>query len=266
MIPFSDVDVRHQSTPIVNVLLIGINSLVFLYELQVGGFGVLRGATGLDINVFFLKWGFIPQELTSGQPYTRLALGFDSLDIASPVPTVGTIFSSMFIHGGLMHFAGNVMFLWVFGNNIEDRLGHLKYLLFYLLTGVIATLSHLAIDPHSQTPLVGASGAISGVMGAYLLMYPYNHIKALVIFFFITVVQLQAVYFLGFWFLLQVLNALGTLGISEQVNVAFLAHVGGFLSGVVVMGAHKLLTGEPLWPSRRRPPWDYWRRTGRSPF
>lgn len=266
MIPYSDADVRHQSTPVVNALLIGINSLVFLYELQLGGLGLLRGATGLDVTVFFLKWGFIPQELTSGQPFTRLATGFAALDIESPVPTVATIFSSMFIHGGLMHFAGNMMFLWVFGNNIEDRLGHVKYLLFYLLTGVIATLSQLAIDPHSQTPLVGASGAISGVLGAYLLMYPYNHIKALVIFFFITVVQLQAVYFLGFWFLLQVLNALGTLGLSDQVNVAFFAHIGGFLSGIVIMGAYKLLTGQPLWPSRRRPPWDYWRRTGRGPF
>ena len=118
----------------------------------------------------------------------------------------------MFIHGGLLHFAGNMMFLWVFGDNIEDRLGHVKYLFFYLLAGVAAALSQLAVDPHSAAPMVGASGAVSGVMGAYLLLYPYNRVKALVVFYFITVVQLPAMYFLGFWFLLQVINGLGALG------------------------------------------------------
>ncbi len=163
----------------------------------------------------------------------------------------------MFIHGGLLHFAGNMMFLWVFGDNIEDRLGHVKYLLFYLLAGVAATLSQLGVDPHSQVPLVGASGAISGVMGAYLLLYPYNRVKALVVFFFITVVQLPAMYFLGFWFLLQVINGLGALGLSAQVNVAFFAHIGGFLAGGVLAAGYLVLTGQRVWPPQRPRP-DYW--------
>ena len=264
MIPFSDADVQRRSFPIVNVVLIGLSTMVFLYELEVSGLGLLGGGGNLDTTTFFFKWGFIPDELTRGESFTLLATGaFTSVDIESPVPTWATIFTSMFIHGGLLHFASNMMFLWVFGDNIEGHLGHFKYLLFYLLTGAVATMSHLAIDPHSQTPLVGASGAISGVMGAYLLLYPYNRIKALIVFYFITAVQLPAMYMLGFWFLLQLVNALGSLGLSSQVNVAFFAHIGGFVTGAAIIAASKLLTGQPIWPSRRPPPWDYWYRTGR---
>ena len=267
MIPYSDADVQRRSFPIVNVLLIGLSTLVFLYELRLGGLGLLWGGGGdADILRFFFKWGFIPDELSSGESFKRLGVGFSTLDIESSVPTWATIFSSMFIHGGLFHFAGNMMFLWVFGDNIEDRLGHLKYLAFYLLTGVVATLSHLAIDPHSQAPLVGASGAIAGVMGAYLLLYPYNRIRALVIFFIITVIEIQALIFLGIWFFLQILNSIGALGLAAGVNVAFMAHVGGFLCGAVIIGGYKLLTGQSIWPSRHgRQPWDYWYRTRRGP-
>ena len=264
MIPFSDADAQRRSFPIVNVVLIGLSTLVFLYELRLGGLGLLWGGGGdVDVTRFFFKWGFIPEELSSGQSFPTL---FVPGDIKSSVPTWVTIFSSMFIHGGLFHFAGNMMFLWVFGDNIEDQLGHLKYLGFYLLTGVVATLSHLAIDPHSLSPLVGASGAIAGVMGAYLLLYPYNRIRALVIFFFITVIEIQALIFLGIWFFLQILNSIGALGLAAGVNVAFMAHVGGFLCGAVIIGGYKLLTRQPLWPSRqRRNPWDYWYRTRRGP-
>lgn len=266
MIPFADSDVHHRSLPIVNMALIGINALVFLYALQLGGGGYLWGGNDPDTFVFFLKWGFIPEELSSGQAFTRLGLGFTSVDIESPLPTWATIFSSMFIHGGLFHFAGNMAFLWVFGDNIEDRLGHLKYLVFYLASGVAATLSHFAIDSSSQTPLVGASGAIAGVMGAYLLLYPFNRIKALVIFYFITVVELQALIFLGIWFFLQVINSLGTLGLSSGVNVAFMAHVGGFIAGILLIAGFKLFTGEAIIPSRRRRnPRDYWYQSGRGP-
>ena len=257
MFPFADADVRQRSFPIVNVTLIALSALVFLYELALSGGSVLGGGGNLDISAFFFKFGFIPDELSRGRDFEVLQTRFGSLDIASPLPTWTTIFSSMFIHGGLLHFAGNMMFLWVFGDNIEDRLGHVKYLLFYLLAGVAATLSQLAVDPHSQVPLVGASGAISGVMGAYLLLYPYNRVKALVVFYLITVVQLPAMYFLGFWFLLQVINGLGVLSLSAQVNVAFFAHIGGFLAGGVLAAGYLVLTGQRVWPTRRSPP-DYW--------
>ena len=210
--------------------------------------------------------GFIPEELSSGRSFTRLGLGFTSVDIESLLPTWATIFSSMFIHGGLFHFAGNMAFLWVFGDNIENRLGHVKYLVFYLVAGVAATLSHFVIDPNSQAPLVGASGAIAGVMGAYLLLYPFNRIRAIVIFFFITVVELQALVFLGIWFFLQIINSLGFLGLSAGANVAFMAHVGGFIAGIVMIAGFKLLIREPIIPTRRRRnPWDYWYQSGRGP-
>jgi membrane associated rhomboid family serine protease len=261
LIPISDAELRHRTFPVVNVALIGLNALVFLYELQLGGLDFLFGGGGVGITAFFHQWGFIPEELTSGEAYTVLSSRFGAVDIGTPAPTWATMFSAMFIHGGLMHFLGNMAFLWVFGDNIEDRLGHGQYLVFYLLTGAAATLSHWLIDPHSQTPLVGASGAISGVMGAYLLLYPYNRIKVLVMFIFITVVQLPAMYLLGAWFLLQLLNGLGSLGLSDQVSVAFFAHVGGFLAGAAVIAAYKAATGQPIWPSRQPPggPPRYWR-------
>ena len=294
MIPFSDADVQRRAFPVVNVTLIAINALVFLYELSLGGGGLLwGGGGGLDITVFFLKWGFIPDELSRGVSCTHLVLGGDPcprlpleflaspesnlkaveftnglvlVNIHSMIPTWATIFSSMFIHGGLVHFAGNMMFLWVFGDNIESRLGHVKYLLFYVGTGAVATLSHFAVDPNSQAPLVGASGAIAGIMGAYLLLYPFNRIRALVIFFFITVIELQFLAFLGFFFLYQVINGLGLLGLAAGVNVAHMAHVGGFVAGVALIAAYKLVIREPVWPSRhRRNPWDYWHRAGRGP-
>ena len=294
MIPFADTDAQHRSRPIVNIVLIGINALVFLYALQLAGGGYLWGGSSPGAFVFFLKWGFIPEELSKNTACTHrivqsaascvevtnfvkergitdaadfvISRGFRLGNIESVVPTWATIFTSMFIHGGLFHFAGNMAFLWVFGDNIENRLGHLKYLLFYLVSGVAATLSHFAIDPDSQSPLVGASGAIAGVMGAYLLLYPFNHIRALVIFYFITVVELQALVFLGIWFFLQIVNSLGFLGLSAGVNVAFMAHVGGFIAGVVLIAGFKLVIREPIIPTRRRRnPWDYWYQSGRGP-
>ena len=266
MIPFSDADVQHRSFPVVNLALIVVSALAFLYAIALGGGAYLWGGGDLDVTALFYKWGFIPQDLISEKEFTAITDGIRRISIDSPLPTWATIFSSMFIHGGLFHFAGNMAFLWVFGDNIEDRLGHVRYLLFYLGTGVAATMSHWAIDPGSETPLVGASGAIAGVMGAYMVLYPFNRIRALVIFYFITVVELSALILLGIWFGLQVLNSLGALGLAAGVNVAFMAHVGGFVCGAALMLCYKLLIREPIWPTRRRRhPWDYWYRTGRGP-
>lgn len=247
MIPLSDVDARQRATPLVNYVLIGLNGLVFLYELTLGGLGFLFGGDSFRLTRFFLTWGFIPRELTDGTAY--LTFG----DIATPAPTWVTIFTSMFIHGGLLHLAGNLTFLWVFGGNIEGRLGHVKYLLFYLATGVAAALTHWLIQPASPVPLVGASGAIAGVMGAYLLFYPRNRINTVIIFFFITVVRLSATLLLGFWFLWQLLQALLSVGVSDQVSVAFWAHVGGFVAGAGIIATYKLFTGQPFRSSRPPP-------------
>jgi membrane associated rhomboid family serine protease len=265
LIPLSDADIRRRTSPVINILFIGLNTLVFLYEVLVGGLGIFGGGGNPGIVTFFHTWGFIPAELTQGEPFTQLRLGFNFFaDIETPVPTWATIFSSMFIHGGLLHFGGNMLFLWVFGHNLEDRIGHIMYLLFYLITGVAATLTHWVIDPQSQTPLVGASGAISGVLGGYMLLYPYNRIRVLVILFiFITALQVPAMYLLGFWFLLQLLEGFGSLGVSNQVSVAFFAHIGGFLAGLAIIAAYKILTGQGIWPRRRHFPSSggtkYWR-------
>ena len=243
-----------------------VSALVFLYQLGIGGLGVLGGGGDVDITLFFFKWGFIPEELTSGVEFTRIGQGFQTVSIDTPLPTWATIFTSMFIHGGLLHFAGNMTFLWVFGDNIENQLGHFKYLFFYLLTGVIATLSHFAVDPHSQAPLVGASGAIAGVMGAYVLTFPNNRIKAIVVFYLITVVEMRAVWLLGFWFGWQLFQSLRSVMIPDQVSVAFMAHVGGFVAGVLLMGGYKIVTGQQLWPRKTRPEqWEFWYRTRRPP-
>lgn len=259
MFPFSDADVRHNSFPVVNVVLIGLNVLVFLIELGIGGLGMLFGDGNQNLAAFFFKWGFIPLELTGGEAFAHPVF-----DVETPLPTSATLVSSMFIHAGLFHLAGNMMFLWVFGDNVEDRLGHVKYLIFYLVAGVVAALAHLVVDPNSQTPLVGASGAISGVMGAYMLLFPFNRIKTLIVMFFITAIEIPAVWLLGLWFAWQLVQGLLSLGISQSVNIAFFAHVGGFVAGVAIMAVFKLATGQPVLPRRvRRQPWDTWYRTRR---
>ena len=254
MFPFSDAGARRRGLAPVTVGLIGLNCLVFLYELQTGGLGVLTGGGSFDINVFFFQWGFIPSELSEGRDYQFLV---DGTNIASPVPTWATLLSCMFIHGGFLHLAGNMLFLWVFGTSMEHQLGPLRFLLLYLATGVAATLSHLAIDPQSQVPLIGASGAVSGVLGAYLLTFPYNRIRALILMILITVIELPAVWLLGLWFLWQLFQGLTSLGLSSTVSVAFFAHVGGFVAGALVMAAARLLLRRPVLP-RRTPAYRYW--------
>ena len=254
MFPFSDAGARHRGFAPVTAGLIGLNCLVFLYELQTGGLGVLAGGGSFDINVFFYKWGLIPSELSEGRDYRFL---FDGTDIASPVPNWATLFSCMFIHGGFLHLAGNMLFLWVFGNSMENHLGPLRFSLLYLATGMAATLSHLAIDPHSQVPLIGASGAVSGVLGAYFLTFPYNRIRALILMILITVVEMPAIWLLGAWFLWQLFQGLTSLGLSNTVSVAFFAHVGGFAAGALVIAAARLLLRRPILP-RRQPVWRYW--------
>ena len=254
MLPLSDADTHHRSFPVVNVSLIGLCSLVFLYELAISGFAVIGGGDSRALTIFFLTWGFIPVELTRGEALTGV--------FATPTPTWTTIFSSLFMHGGLMHFAGNMMFLWVFGDNIEDRMGHVKYLVFYLAAGVVATLSHWLIEPGSGVPLIGASGAIAGVLGAYLFTFPHNRVKVIVIFFLITVIQLRAMWLLAIWFGWQLIQGALSFGISDQVSVAFFAHIGGFVFGAGVIILYRLATRQPIWPPRYSlapPSSQFWR-------
>ena len=270
MIPISDQGTIRIRRPVVNIALIAISTLVFIYELSL---------SGIAEHEFFFTYGLIAAELSGGVEFVNLVetifgpIPLNSVDAAkvasggialgpgidSPIPTWGTVFTSMFVHGGIIHFAGNMLFLWVFGDNVEDRLGHVKYLLFYLGAGVAAAWTQVAVDMDSQVPMVGASGAIAGVLGAYLLLYPYNRITTLIFFFFITVIQLPALFVLGFWFVLQLFNGLGSLGPSAAGGgVAYMAHIGGFAAGVLFMAMYKvLLLREPIWP--RRPYGHHWR-------
>ena len=245
MLPISDADVIRQRKPTITVFLIAINALVFIYELMLGS---------VDHARFFYQWGLIPVELSSGTEYTLLFTGYlDPLDITSYVPTWGTVFTSMFIHGGWLHFLGNMLYLWVFGRSIEDRLGYFWYIVLYLSGGVAASLTQVAINSDSQTPMVGASGAIAGVLGAYVLTYPFSRIRTLITAYFITFVRLPAVMVLGFWFVMQLFSGMWSLGpVSQGGGVAYWAHIGGFVAGVIFVAAFKIVYHQPLFPRRPR--------------
>jgi rhomboid family protein len=199
VIPLSDASRRPRSFPVVTLLIIVVNALVFLREL-VGG------------DAFVAQWAAIPAAIVSGH---RLV----------------TIFTAMFLHGGWMHIIGNMVFLWAFGPEIEDAMGKERYLVFYLLGGVIAMVAQVAGDPSSTVPCIGASGAIAAVMGAFLVTYPRDRIKSvLIILIFVSIARIPAVLLIGFWFLIQLFHA-GMVANVQTGGVAYLAHVGGFVFG-----------------------------------
>jgi membrane associated rhomboid family serine protease len=205
MIPLRDTQPSH-SPPIVTATIIAINVLVFLYQVSLDSY------TG---NHFITVYGLIPDRL-------------DTPDLIT----------SMFLHGGWLHLIGNMWFLWIYGDNVEDVLGHGKFALFYLLCGLGAALVHVMFNPYSRIPTVGASGAIAGVMGAYLIKFPHSHILTLVpIFVFFTTVELPAVIILAYWFILQIFSGIGSIGFSNvsRGGVAWWAHAGGFVAGMVLI-------------------------------
>jgi membrane associated rhomboid family serine protease len=210
--------------PTVTVGLILVNALVFLYELSVN-------ARGLD--AVFYQWGIVPCSFTGTcQGRWRTPSGFLSMPLH---PNYFTLLSSMFLHGGWMHIIGNMWSLWIFGDNVEDRMGRVGFLCFYLLSGLAAGALHIAFNSLSRMPTVGASGAIAGVMGAYLLLFPQARVVTLVpIFIFLQTIELPAVAFLGFWFLTNLLSGIGSLAAHTQAGgVAWWAHIGGFLVGLL---------------------------------
>ncbi|MGA2434128.1 MAG: rhomboid family intramembrane serine protease [Bryobacteraceae bacterium] len=205
MIPLRDTQ-RSYSFPIVTVLLIAVNAAVFLYELSLDPF---------SRNHLIAVYGIVPGR-------------FHAV----------SLLTTMFLHSGWLHVIGNMWFLWIFGDNVEDRLGHANYLLFYLLCGVAAGLAHVASAPDSIVPAVGASGAIAGVMGAYLVKFPRSRVLTLVfLFVFVTTVELPAAFILVYWFIVQFFSGVGSVAYSHasQQGVAWFAHVGGFLAGIVLI-------------------------------
>ena len=219
MLPLRDLNPTRR-TPYVTWSLIALCSLVFLYELSLGP------GTGEDgLAALLTQWGAVPGRIT-----TALNRG----EVVSPA-TLGLV-SSQFLHGGWLHILGNMLYLWIFGNNIEDRLGPVLYLAFYLVAGVVAGLTQVVIDPWSQVPLVGASGAIAGVLGAYLVLYPGARVlSAVFLGYFVQLVAVPAVIVLGLWFVLQLLSGAASLGAptAAEGGIATFAHVGGFVMGVL---------------------------------
>jgi len=214
MIPLRD-SVRPRKYPYINLLLIFLNTAIFIYQM---------GLTEEELIQLYYRFGIIPENflLAGGAGWFPLL-------------------SSIFLHGGWLHLLGNMLYLWVFGDNVEDRLGHAGYLLFYLLAGAVGGMAHIAANPHSGVPTIGASGAVAGVLGAYFLLFPRARVLTLIpIGFFITTAQLPAVVFLFLWFFLQLFNAFLAGVTSATQTVAWWAHVGGFLLGFGVAAA-KLL-------------------------
>ncbi len=252
MIPLKDENPTKR-TPIVTMVLIAICVVVYFFVQQ--GAGELLAGEPADPGAnleFTLKNAAIPCEVVQGRPLTRGEIvdtftgsGNPAACQADPATPAGfggksvylAIITSMFLHGGLLHLAGNMLYLWVFGNNIEDTQGKVPYVLFYLLSGLAATVAHIAVQPDSTVPVVGASGAIAGVMGAYLVLFPRVPIKTVIIFFFILFRDVQARWLLGIWFVSQFF-------INPNAGVAWMAHVGGFLFGIL---------GGLVWRARRGP-------------
>jgi membrane associated rhomboid family serine protease len=251
--PVNDPEIHRSTRPWVVYALVAINALVFVYQLYLGA---------LEGVLFTYHVGLVPAELISGAgpgvERFRLPDGtVVSADLASPLPAWATVVTSMFAHGGVAHILGNMVFLWVFGDNVEDRFGHLRFLLFYLAAGVAAAVAQVGVDPASQVPMVGASGAIAGVLGAYLLLFPYSRVDTLVIVGIIFHLRIRAVWLIGGWAGLQAINGVGSLGISSAGSgVAYFAHLGGFVLGAGAVALWRLAHGQRPW--RRRPTRPRW--------
>lgn len=217
MIPLRDTE-RRTSKPVVVLLIMAANVIVFIHELTLGD----------SIEGFIFSWGLVPQKYFA---YASMGPGA-YFDRFTPILT------SMFVHGGFAHILFNMLFLYIFGDNVEDHMGKLKFLIFYLLCGTSAAYLQLYLSPGSKLPMVGASGAIAGVLGGYLVLFPRARVLSLVpIFLFVQIVELPAYVFIGFWFLLQFVVGTASLlsSASDSGGVAYFAHVGGFVAGLVLV-------------------------------
>jgi membrane associated rhomboid family serine protease len=214
MIPLRDINPT-RTFPLITILIIAANALVFVYELTL---------PPRRLTVFVADFGTVPYAILHGV----------ALDPSLGIPVYLTIFTSMFIHGGWLHIIGNMLYFWIFGNNIEDRFGHLRFLVIYLFWGVIAGLTQVFVDPASRLPAIGASGAIAGVLGAYLVIFPSARVDVLIpLGFFLTTLRLPALFVIGQWILLQFLSGFAVVGgAPADGGVAYFAHIGGAVAGL----------------------------------
>jgi membrane associated rhomboid family serine protease len=224
MIPLKD-DVPSETVPYMTIGLVGLNVLVFLYQASIG-----MGGDPKATEAFVFEFGATPCRITGACPVPG--------DFPSPI---ATIFTSMFLHGGLLHVGGNMLYLWIFGDNVEDTLGHWRFAALYLIAGVAAAFTQIATSPRSSVPMIGASGAVSGVLGSYILLFPHANVHMLVVFgFFARIVRWPAMIVLGFWIVIQFLSGMLTFssaawGGGEAGGTAWFAHIGGFLAGMALL-------------------------------
>ena len=227
MIPLKDSNPTERF-PIITVVFIALNIIVFLYQISLDDDA---------IGTFVAAFSLVPSRLF-----------YAGTVLPGPIPVGITIFTSQFLHGGLLHLCGNMLYLWIFGNNVEDAMGRFRFIVFYLLCGAIASLAHAFMNDRSIIPMIGASGAISGVLGAYVLLYPKARVLTLfTLGFFVRMIEVPAMMVLGFWFVFQFLNALVA---QEAGGVAWYAHIGGFLAGMALIIVFKR-SDVPLWGKRR---------------
>src|SRR4051794_27875107 len=226
MFPIGDDDTDRQTQPIVNYIFIGINVLVFLFLQQLG-----------SNDQFTYAFSLVPKEITTGVDIAGVQVIRDSFGhtgeirhYATPLPVYFNFLSSMFMHGGFMHLFGNMLFLFIFGDNVEDAIGHLRYGLFYILCGIAAALGQILMGPESIIPMLGASGAISGVLGGYILLFPTRPVRAIIFNVLTTVPSFVAI---GIWIVYQIV--LGYFTPAGSGGVAYAAHIGGFIAGVVLV-------------------------------
>jgi membrane associated rhomboid family serine protease len=243
MFPVGDDNRDRERWPIVTAVFIALNVAAFLFELS------LQGRSAHAVAELIQRWGTVPREITSGR----------DLPPTIDLPIYATLISGMFLHGGWGHLFGNMLYLWVFGDNVEDRFGRVAFVLFYLGTGVVAAAAQILAGPGSLTPLVGASGAISGVLGAYIAMFPRKRVRVL-LFYFIT--EVPAVVCIGLWAVTQLVYSVGsfaarTAETGETGGVAYLAHAGGFVAGLIVALIWRAISGVPRRGPTFRPrgPW-----------
>lgn len=219
LFPIGDDNSMRRTLPVVTWTLIALNVMVYLYQ--------------MSHPEFTYGYSVVPAEIMQGRDIDDLVrVGGQGLRLyGGPAPIYLTIFWAMFMHGGWSHIGGNMLYLWIFGDNVEDRMGHVKFLIFYLLCGVLATAAHIFVGPNSVIPSLGASGAIAGVLGAYLVLFPHQGVN---VFQFGRVVQMPALMVIGLWGLLQFINGFGSLGRAGG-GVAYMAHIGGFVAGMVLV-------------------------------
>jgi membrane associated rhomboid family serine protease len=254
--PLFDDNSDRRRFPWVNYTFIAINVIIFLVPQEQAS----------PTNRFTYAWSTVPKEIISGKdevtpsrkvqhPYTKEMIEIPGLQ-PTPISVYLTLLVSMFMHGSWMHLLGNMLFLWIFGDNVEDFLGHLRYIAFYLICGILASLAHVGssvmFDRDQLVPCLGASGAISGVLGGYLLLFPHKRVTV-ILFRFLT--EVPAYVAIGIWFLFQIINSLGVLGDESGGGVAYGAHIGGFVAGLVLVKFFAIGEREPPWRTKfdRRP-------------